>query len=81
MIQHQNAENGELQHTVAEEYVAKKTLVAKRRKKKLRDRFDGEKRIKIINSSILSDFIDDDLEGVDLRRVKSISDLPEEMRL
>jgi hypothetical protein len=82
MTQHQNTEDGELQHTVAEEYVAKKTLVAKRRNKRLKNHnYDGEKRIKFVKSYTLPVFDDDDLDGIDLRRVKNLGDLPEEMRL
>lgn len=77
MIDNQDQEL-ELQRSVAEEYVADKTKVAKKRKIKLRDRSDREARIHAPKSPIV---IETEYDSLDLRRITRYTDLPEDMRL
>lgn len=75
MKQVNGQEDTPLYTSEAEQIFREKAIVAKDRKRKLRDdRILYEKRIKLVK--LPSPKIDDDLVGIDFRRIKTLSDLP-----
>lgn len=63
--------------SIGEQQQIEKHIADSRRTKRLRDdRRETEKRIRAVKATGMPEFDDEDLIGIDLRRVKRITDLP-----